>query len=250
MPGFAYSAVSGSVSAGSGSDGSTGTSSSTTDARNQVFNGTGWDRLRGGFPVSGSNVTSSNGAITNWQGVGHVAPFARYHLTRSVIPELGGSVFNSNQRGDITVAEQFIPSYEDNANGIAHTQERAIGDSLGAWTLYSSGATRVGTVGISLKATAGRIRKIGATNVSGGTNFWIVIVNKATAPVNGDAAVWAFPLTHTGSVSMSFGGSPGASLDFPGGLHLGTGIAYAVSTIPEKVNLPAISDCTVFAEYA
>ena len=250
MPGFAYSAVSGSVSAGSGSDGSTGTSSSTTDARNQVFNGTGWDRLRGGFPISGSNVTSSNGAITNWQGVGHIAPFARYHLTRSVIPELGGSVFNANQRGDITVAEQFIPSYEDNANGGAHTFERAIADSLGAWTLYSSGATRVGATGVSVKTTAGRLRKIGAVNVNGGTNFWIVVVNKASAPVNGDAAVWAFPLTHTGSVSMSFGTGPERSVDFPGGLYLGTGIACAVSVIPEKVQLPSQSDCTIFAEYA
>jgi disulfide bond formation protein DsbB len=29
---------------------------------------------------------------------------------------------------------------------------------------------------------------------------------------------------------MSFGGSPGTSVDFPGGMYLGTGIAYAVST--------------------
>jgi hypothetical protein len=86
-------------------------------------------------------------------------------------------------------------------------------------------------------------------SVNGTTNFWIVVVNKASAPVNGDAAVWAFPLTHTGSVSMSFGGSPGMSVDFPGGMYLGTGIAYAVSTVPEKVSLAAVSDCTVFAQY-
>ncbi len=201
--------------------------------RGEVFNGTTWDRLRGAL----AGVTA--GAIATWTGMAQTLGLSRYLATRPTLADGEGTHLQSNTRGDLATQEQYLPDYEDNANDVAWTGNRALAVSTGAWTNYNSGTTKAGTTGISVKATAGRVRRIGCYN-SGAGSVYLVIVNKATAAVNNDAVIAQIAVPSLGSVSLDLGVE---------GLYLATGISLAVSTAGEKVTLPASSDCKVWCQY-
>ena len=198
-----------------------------------VYNGTTWDRLRGSL----ASVTA--GVVSSWTGFMQVLGFARYLATRPTLADGQGSHLQSNTRGDLATQEQYLPDYEDNANDVAWTGNRALAVSTGAWTNYNSGTTKVGTAGISVKAIAGRLRRIGCYN-SGAGSVYLVIVNKATAAVNNDAVIAQIAIPSLGSVSIDLGVE---------GLYLATGISLAVSTAGEKVTLALANDCNVWCQY-
>lgn len=168
---------------------------------------------------------------------------ACYAVIRTILADGKDLSLQANQRGDLAVMEQFIPSGEDNANGIYWDQERAVADSLGAWTGGGTGATKVGTAGAFIKAAAGRLRKILGANTHATNTYYLLAFNKATAPVANDLPFAAVALAP--NPAATFGMSV-QGIDFPGGAFCSTGIAYAISTTPEKLTLPASSDCVVW----
>ncbi len=206
------------------------------DASNEVF-----DRLRSGITDFVSYQLED--AIGNLRSI----PIAQYLATRPVMQSGYFTTEQVNQRGDRSVQEQYLPDYEDNANDVAWVQTRALPVNTGAWTNYNSGTTKVGTAGISIKTTAGCVRRIAACNTHASTEYWLLLVNKASAPVANDAAISSIPLADvaTGNFGMS-----GNNRDFGArGLYLSAGVAVAISTTPEKVTLPGSSDCVIEVEY-
>jgi len=213
--------------------GSNATTMSAIRARLMVYNGATWDMVRGSL----AGVTA--GVVATWTGFTQVLGFARYLATRPTLADGQGSHLQSNTRGDLATQEQYLPDYEDNANDMAWTGNHALAVSTGAWTNYNSGTTKVGTAGISVKATAGRLRRIGCYNSDAGS-VYLVIVNKATAAVNNDAVIAQIAIPSLGSVSIDLGVE---------GLYLATGISLAVSTAGEKVTLALANDCNVWCQY-
>lgn len=205
----------------------------------QGFNGTTWDRLKVGVSDFTSNVLSTfTGTLRNF-------PLVQYLSTRPTLTTGTASTLQANTRGDLAVQEQYAPTAEDNTNNVIWTAPRALSASTGAWSNYASGTTLIGTAGHNVKASAGRLRGIIGANTSATTNYYLVGVNKASAPVANDATVFAIPL----SANTTFGTSTQA-LDFgPDGLYLATGVSFAISTTPEKVTLAGSTMCSVWAQY-
>lgn len=202
----------------------------TTNIRSRSFgfNGATWDRLRSSLSAVTSTITGYLASI----------PFAKYNAARTIRADGQVGPHEANARGDIAVQEQYLPDFEDNANDVAWVQQRALAVSTGAWANYSSGGTLVGTAGLNIKNAPGRLRGIGGVNYSGATKVYLLVVNKASAPVANDLAVASIPLDTSGN----FAGS-GNSIDFGAhGIYLSTGISVCLSILPQKVDLTGIAD--------
>lgn len=206
------------------SDGSSNATISTeTTVRNTVFNGTAWDRLRGSL----SGVTSA--VLSSWTGVLHTLPFGRYSASRPTLTDGQGTYSMFNQRGDLSIQEQYSPDYEDNANDVAWVATRSLATAVGAWSNYQSGTTKVGTAGLSVKTSGGRVRRMGAGSASA-TGAFLVAVNKASAAANGDAVIASVWIPAGQANNIDLGES---------GVYFDTGISLAMSSTPEKVTLVA-----------
>lgn len=191
---------------------------------------------------------SLTGVISSVTGVLSTLPIVRYVATRVTLTDGQATEMQGNARGDLAIAEQFSPAYEDNVVGCAFTRPLASSSATGTWTPYAS-AAKVGTAGISVSAAAGNIRKFYGLNSHATNEYYLLIVDKASAPVANDLPIWAtrLPPLIAGSLSPN---TDGASLDFgEGGLKVVNGVAYAISTTMEKVTLPGSSDCMVFGLY-
>lgn len=79
-------------------------------ARELVYNGTTWDMLRGSL----AGIVA--GVIATWTGMLQVLGLGRYLAARPTLADGQGTHLQLNARGDLAVQEQYIPSYEDNAN--------------------------------------------------------------------------------------------------------------------------------------
>lgn len=216
---------------------SNATTIGTLRARLQAFNGTTWDRVKAGLTGLQTVVT----------GVLNVLPIARYTATRAVLSDTNAVELQSNPRGDLSVAEANKIGGEDTANDVMKISPKALSGSADAWTTYAA-AAKVGTVGINVKAGAGRVRRIRVTNAAAATGYFLLLVNKASAPVNNDLpsdGVWV-PFA-----AAATGGTGNGEIDYgPDGKYLGTGISYAISTTEEKVTLAGAADAMVYFDYA
>lgn len=216
---------------------STATATTALRARETVYNGTTWDRIRGSL----AGVTAA--VVATWTGFLHVLGFGRYVAARPTLADGEGSHLHMNTRGDITVQEMFPPDYEDNDNDVAWVSARATNTATGAWTNYHSGTTKVGTVGLSVKAIGGRVRRIGGCHDTGGAAVvYLCLVDKASAPTANDPVICALPI--------AAGASALANFEFgPEGIYLPTGIAIAFSSTHEKITLIGASDCSAWVTY-
>jgi len=96
-------------------------------------------------------------------------------------------------------------------------------------TWYSSGATKENQK--NLKASAGVLWSVSCTidpadNPS--TTRWLMVFDKASAPVDTDVPVFRVPVAGGGN----------AVVDFPRGLSLATGVSVALSTTVDDLTLP------------
>lgn len=197
-----------------------------------AYNGATEDRMRSGL----------SGALASALGFLNVLAGGQYNLTK---PTLGDTNFSTHQfdaNANLRTAEQFAPGYENNGAGIAYTLPKAVPTNDGAWSFTSSGGTAIGTGGVSIKASAGRVRRISVTNKNATTGFYFMLCNLTTAP--GATAVpverwWVGERDATAkdvnnTVVVDFG---------PDGLYLGTGIGIAASSTVDTVTLLAGLDC-------
>jgi hypothetical protein len=172
---------------------------------------------------------------------------ARYIEARAVLAanQVAAAIM-VNQRGDQTVAEQYMDDYIDNANDVAHNHPRAIPTSAGAWTATSSLAVPYGTTQPPIvKATGGRVRKISVTNTAA-TAAIVMIKNQATIAVSGVLTPderMVVPATST--ATMYFGD---AGRYFSTGIVIGIGITTALANYG-TLTARAADDCFYTIEW-
>lgn len=99
--------------------------------------------------------------------------------------------------------------------------------------------TAFGTAGLVVSAKKGRLYKLSVVN-SSATRYIVQIFDKATAPVNSDAAIWEVNLPATSGCEVDFGLN---------GLAVTNGIGVALSTTKGTLTLAAATDGTAYALY-
>ncbi len=107
--------------------------------------------------------------------------------------------------------------------------------------------TAFGTTGIVLSAKAGRLYKMVVNNSNATTSYFVQLHNKATAPINTDAAIlWEQRVE-------AAVGTTGTSCVFDfsdcGGLYFSLGISLALSSTKGVLTLAAATDGTAYALY-
>ena len=200
------------------------------------FDGATWDRLR----VNASSQLIVQGAGSDGTayitGGGTTAVAAGFMssaldaqiLLRCLIPEISGL---ANTQGI---------ALSCGADGRARVDARLSASALtdGSWTLYT-GAAAVGTAGVVIKASAGRLRALRATNTSA-TGRYLHIHNRAVAPINTNSPV----------VRAFVPGNTTFTFEVLEGMFLSTGIAYALSTTAVDTTLLGADDFVTDALYA
>lgn len=196
------------------------------------------DLAKGG--VTGA-ITAANLAI----GYLNVLPVGKFNATKYSLLDGQGSEIQITARGALLVVQDEIAKFQDDTVEIAATLPKAVAVATHAWTGYQSSTTKIGTAGINIKTSAGRLRRIGGQNSHATNQYWLVVVDKASAPIANDAVVASIFLPPTTSRVDN-----GNFLDFGDcAKYLGTGVSFAISTTPEKVTLAGTSDCHVWADY-
>jgi hypothetical protein len=215
------------------------TANPTTDSQGawiSAFNGTTWDRVRSGATAATSTPT----------GFLDTLPFGKYNATPPSLTDGQSVVLQVDSQGNLKVTLASLIASEDLTNGVLRVRTPATADATDAWTNYNSGTSKIGTAGQSVKAGAGRVRAVDVVNTNTTTLLYLLICNKASAPVANDAAIVSIPIP----ANTAAGINSGNGREFGGdGIYLSTGIAYAISTTPEKVTLPGTSDCVVSMRY-
>jgi hypothetical protein len=168
---------------------------------------------------------------------------ARFKLTAPDVVDGESAQLRCNNKGEL-MAVEAPPAYEDNGNGAACTTNQPIAGPAHAWSSSSSAGTSVGTAGVSVKASPGRVRLIRVYNKNTvPTSFVAMVVDKATAPVNADAPIdRQLVAGNGGTVLFDYG---------PEGCYFANGIALAASTVasPDTVTLIAANDMHFFIEW-
>jgi hypothetical protein len=188
-------------------------------------------------------LVDSTGAIATVGGSAS-SGLVTYTATRPTLTDGQTSVLQGNTRGDQAVAEQYLLSGEDAANGVFKTSPKAIATALDAWNVTAVQAKFGTTPGAAIiKAGAGRIRRIIFANANATTGFWGHVGNKATAlvatDVNSLAAVWVMPsaAASAGSAMIDFGEC---------GMYCSLGIAVGVSTVQQNITALAATDASLW----
>lgn len=94
---------------------------------------------------------------------------------------------------------------------------------------------KVGTAGVLIKgASQGKLYTLDVIN-TGATAYWLMVFDKATAPVNGDTPIWRRQLPASGELALDFGMF---------GLYCAAGIGIAISTsaAPDTLTLAGAND--------
>ena len=82
---------------------------------------------------------------------------------------------------------------------------------------------------------------VGVNNERSGTAFYyLLIVDKATAPADGDLPVYCAKRIYDGTTD---------GVSFPAGLRLKLGLGVCISTTPHQVTLPSVSDAVFHVTY-
>lgn len=178
---------------------------------NEHFNGTTWDRSRGGQTANSATVT----------GFQNNLPMARYDS--SVTARTTGQF--GNLQSDINGAMQ-VNNYTLAAGENQTLDVQAVQIKPSASATYS--ATSTSNLGAAtaanLKGTTGNVFSCYATNTNAAVRYF-QIHNKATIPLAGEAPVYSFLIPASGGmivIGNDFFGAPGVNLSL--------GIGYAIST--------------------
>lgn len=98
-------------------------------------------------------------------GMQNVLPEGQFTLAPIALADGNFRNFQLSAEAWLRTVEQQAPTAEDNVNNVYWVAQRATATATGAWT-NSSPVALIGTVGINLKATPGRLRRIRADRKS------------------------------------------------------------------------------------
>lgn len=190
-----------------------------------------WDMARAGFVGTISHANVQIGFLND-------IPTAQYNAGAIALADTDWRALQLTSQAWLRIAEQQAPTAEDNTNNVYWVQHRAVSTATGAWTRTSPTAL-IGTVGINLKASAGRIRRIRATN-TGAAAWYLQVHDDAAAPINGDNSVdrVLVPAGLTGGIEYG-----------PEGMSLPTGVSYAISITVVALTLLAALEAAVEVEW-
>lgn len=192
-------------------------------------------------------TSSPTFTLVNASLIPDTTPVAQFNTTQPTLPTGNGALFQCDSRGNLRVVNSDAPQYEDSVRQVAWTSPRPIIDSTSAWTITSSASGGVGTAGVSIKASAGRIRLIRVSNANATTGFHFQVHNKASAAVNTDVPVDRAYVPFSPTTAI---GQTTTVLDYgPEGLYLGTGISIAASTTIGTLTLLGATDCHYMIEW-
>jgi hypothetical protein len=156
---------------------------------------------------------------TDQEGVQWVRPQAVYNSTPPTVTNTNRVDLQANVNGQLLVAQEVTSHFYNVATDID----------------------------ISVKASAGRLKSIRATNDNAAVRY-LLIHNKASAPVGGDAPIAAYPIpagtpTNPGVIEL------GKDFFLDNGLVLSTGIAVAISTTAATYTAATVAEHTVAGMY-
>lgn len=199
-------------------------------ARLEGFDGTDWDRLRTALTTVSSTLT----------GVLNTLPWAVYNATPTARTEGQGGPLQASTSGAVKANETDAAVAEDNPNGVLWTVPAALTVTKNSWSRTSSSSAGVGTAGVSIKASLGRVRLIRVTNAHGTVAFYIQLHNKATAAVNNDVPVDRALVPALGTATLDYGAE---------GMSMATGISIAASTTINLLTLLGAADAHYMIEW-
>lgn len=111
--------------------------------------------------------------------------------------------------------------------------------------LRKSSTTAVGTAGVSVKGTPGRIYEVCAVSADATIGAWLQIFDKATAAVNNDVPIYRQWIPGTTDAV----GDATIRPAFPWGLYCSLGISIAFSSTPALLTLVGASNFSYTAIY-
>lgn len=175
-----------------------------------IFNGTTWDRIRGGLNTAVSSVTG-------WL---NVLPGGKYNASQATLTDGQYTVAQLDSLGNQRSSEQFAPVAEDNTNGVIAVQIKPLTVSTYAPSITNDWGSNVT---LNVKASAGTTFSAIGVNRNAGTRY-LQLHNTATTPSTAAVPLISFPVP-TNSILFI-----GNDLLTNNGIFFSTGIAYAWST--------------------
>lgn len=176
----------------------------------ETYNGTTWDRARGG-------QTSNSATVT---GMANVLSMARYDSspTARTTGQFGNLQADAN--GDLQTNLATLISGEDQTNGVLATVVKPLAVNTYASTKTQSNSFTT----TNLKGAPGTLLGFRVINTTASTRY-LQFHNTATTPGGGATAQEKWLIPANGSLTIG-------SADLPiNGLYFSTGIAYANSTV-------------------
>jgi len=189
-----------------------------------AFNGTTWDRVRAGLSTVSAVLT----------GMLNTLPWGLYHAVPVSRTEGQGGPVETDIKGNMRVAEQAPPAYENVPDASASTHDKPAASA--AYNAIGYDAIAKSNAGV-IKAAPGNLYRLYVTNDNAAAQYY-ALVNKATTPANGDTPIMYFKI------------QPGVTqlIEFKYGKRFTTGIGWAqVTAIAATITL-GTSDSVANAE--
>lgn len=146
---------------------------------------------------------------------------AKYNSTPVTVVNGSYADLQSDVNGYLKVVEQYIPTSEDNTNGVIAMAQKPLATATYSPSLYTNfgAATKA-----NIKASAGNVFSFSVTNLNAAARY-LQLHNKASAPAATDVPLLTFyvPAT-TGAVII------GNDFFADAGLNFSTGVGFAIST--------------------
>jgi hypothetical protein len=155
----------------------------------------------------------------------------QYNASRPALVDSGVARFQATSDASLSIAERFLPQYEDNTNQVAwmHARPLATGSETSAGQNLNWKDYVVFTDSGVIKASAGRLYIVMLQSRSQSEKF-IQIHNSATVPAEAAVPVITIPIPAGGSISLDL------SLY---GRYFGTGMSWVVSSTMSTKTLAA-----------
>jgi hypothetical protein len=155
----------------------------------------------------------------------YVFPWGEFNATPGTLNDGDQGPLQVDANGNLKVAEQFAPSFEDNSLGVAKIAYAPIASGTYSPTLTANFSTA--TAG-NLKATAGNVFSVVVTNANAAVRY-LQLHNKASTPVNPDVPVLSIPIP-AGTAAVPSILTLGAETFSMSGVNLATGVSWGIST--------------------
>lgn len=193
-----------------------------------IYNGTTWDRAKGGQTSNSTTVT----------GFANNLPMARYNATPTTRTEGQFGNLQGDVNGNLQTNNATLLTGEDQTNGVNAFVEKPLAVSTYTTTKTQSNSFTT----TNLKASAGVLMGFRCINTTASVRY-IQFHNTATTPSGGATAQEKWQVPANSAITVGRG-------DLPiGGLYFATGIAYANSSVNSTYTAGSAGDLLLDVNY-